>query len=1070
MDITSIGIAVDSTAVKSASADLDKFVAAGARAEKGLEDLAAANKKSADASEDFAKSVKQAQAAANETSAFSQETAKNLQREITLLQQKAEVSSLSANEARIYTLAQKGASESQVVAATAALKTLEVSKAQKDTASSAQQANKAITDQIGKLEMQAATLGATARQTELYKLAMQGATKEQLASANSSLKQVEAHQKLEGAYRTLKVGIAAVAAATAAAAVAGYAAVNNLASQVAHYKDLSDATGETAVNIAKLSPAIAASGKSADDVANFMVRLTRTFEKTDDESSAAARGLKAIGISLNEFKAKEPVEQLKLLAEQLDKFADGKGKTAVLETITKGGSQFLGFLQDVIATQEKQGKLTQDQIVLADAYGKAQRIAKNELSEFLQVMAVESLPAITSFIKAIKDVVKEIGGIDETSKGLSTNGAMRTFAAESAIFLGQVIDNALTTAKAIYAISGSFSTVLEDLRVGTVIANSLQNGSVFTKSGRDLIGAVIDERNKTLEGANKRWETLLNRDSEAAEKAVKRQLAALNDSRIGALRLNATDDPRSLVKKKTVDTSGLPSAPKAGRGASSPVQDERKAQLALDIEEIRKSYEVLKDVYSNGEKILEASHSANLIAESDYYAKKKEFLTLNEQAQIAGLEHELSRLQQEKVSGKDRLEVLKKITDVEFKLLKARQDAATSQTTLAIQTVAANKKIEDSYKAAQVAVQDYLDSVKRQNSRTLGGIGKGEAFRADQSALGGLQDKFIAKKAELDAKLAADPVNFEKEYLRYLELAKKTYEEEVKAYVETRDQILNAQGNWVNGATEALQNYADQSKNVAEMIKGVFTDSFNSLTDQLTNFVTKGKFDLKSLQDTILNGITKSIIQSQITGPLASALQSGIKSETGAGGMLGSFLSNIFGGGVGAPGDASKLTGNAGLASSSMYATSAITSMAAAASAAAVALGGQSGGGGGGGLFEKLFSGLFGGGSSGGGGFGTGADFGNMDFGGFFADGGNVRANTINRVNERGPELLNISGSQYLMMGSQGGSVTSHEQAFGGGMTVHNNFTIGGNVDRRTQNQIAESAGRGVRMAQSRNG
>ena len=252
---------------------------------------------------------------------------------------------------------------------------------------------------------------------------------------------------------------------------------------------------------------------------------------------------------------------------------------------------------------------------------------------------------------------------------------------------------------------------------------------------------------------------------------------------------------------------------------------------------------------------------------------------------------------------------------------------AQRDSTLAIQTVAANKKIEDSYKAAQVAVQDYLDTVKRQNSRALGGIGKGEAFRADQAALGGLQDKFLSKKAELDAKLAADPVNFEKEYLRYLELAKNTYDEEVKAYVDTRDQILNAQGNWVNGATEALQNYADQSKNVAEMIKSVFTDSFNSLTDQLTSFVTKGKFDLKSLQDTILNGITKSIIQSQITGPLASALQSGIKSESGAGGALGSLLSSIFGGGIGGTGDATKLTGNAGLAASSTSATAAISSI-----------------------------------------------------------------------------------------------------------------------------------------------
>jgi len=42
----------------------------------------------------------------------------------------------------------------------------------------------------------------------------------------------------------------------------------------------------------------------------------------------------------------------------------------------------------------------------------------------------------------------------------------------------------------------------------------------------------------------------------------------------------------------------------------------------------------------------------------------------------------------------------------------------------------------------------------------------------------------------------------------------------------------------------------------------------------------------------------------------------------------------------------------------------------------------------------------------GGGGFGTGANFGNMDLGGFFADGGNPPVNQVSVVGERGPELF----------------------------------------------------------------
>jgi hypothetical protein len=43
------------------------------------------------------------------------------------------------------------------------------------------------------------------------------------------------------------------------------------------------------------------------------------------------------------------------------------------------------------------------------------------------------------------------------------------------------------------------------------------------------------------------------------------------------------------------------------------------------------------------------------------------------------------------------------------------------------------------------------------------------------------------------------------------------------------------------------------------------------------------------------------------------------------------------------------------------------------------------------------------------------------------------------RVNEKGPELLEVAGKQYLMMGSQGGMVDPHAAA-GQGKTV--NITV----------------------------
>lgn len=60
------------------------------------------------------------------------------------------------------------------------------------------------------------------------------------------------------------------------------------------------------------------------------------------------------------------------------------------------------------------------------------------------------------------------------------------------------------------------------------------------------------------------------------------------------------------------------------------------------------------------------------------------------------------------------------------------------------------------------------------------------------------------------------------------------------------------------------------------------------------------------------------------------------------------------------------------------------------------------GAGGGGDLFGSIFTG----GIAGGSGFGTGSAFGNLDLGGFFADGGNPPVGKMSVVGERGPELF----------------------------------------------------------------
>lgn len=84
---------------------------------------------------------------------------------------------------------------------------------------------------------------------------------------------------------------------------------------------------------------------------------------------------------------------------------------------------------------------------------------------------------------------------------------------------------------------------------------------------------------------------------------------------------------------------------------------------------------------------------------------------------------------------------------------------------------------------------------------------------------------------------------------------------------------------------------------------------------------------------------------------------------------------------------------------------------------------GSTSGGSGGGWISSLFGSLFGAGGSGGSSAG-GSDF-MSAFGGSYAIGGYARPGGIYEVNERQPELLSMKGKTFLMMGADGGMVSS---------------------------------------------
>lgn len=86
------------------------------------------------------------------------------------------------------------------------------------------------------------------------------------------------------------------------------------------------------------------------------------------------------------------------------------------------------------------------------------------------------------------------------------------------------------------------------------------------------------------------------------------------------------------------------------------------------------------------------------------------------------------------------------------------------------------------------------------------------------------------------------------------------------------EDLLVLSRQWVDGAVVALAQYADAAKDAAKNFHEVFTNTFKSLEDQLTEFFTTLKLNFKSLIDSIRADLTRVFVRQQITGPLASWL------------------------------------------------------------------------------------------------------------------------------------------------------------------------------------------------------
>ena len=202
------------------------------------------------------------------------------------------------------------------------------------------------------------------------------------------------------------------------------------------------------------------------------------------------------------------------------------------------------------------------------------------------------------------------------------------------------------------------------------------------------------------------------------------------------------------------------------------------------------------------------------------------------------------------------------------------------------------------------------------------------------------------------------------------------------------------------GWRKAFNDYADSATNAAAIATRVFDKFTSGLEDAIVDFVKTGKFEWKKF----VNDMAEELLRAQIKQTIASFGQAfglGSLFGGGAGPAAGStpnnplYVIDISGGGTGGGigsvfGSQAKIPQQTG--GGSIFGTIGNVFGGVVDTAKSVF----------GGISDAVSS-IFGGSS---GGFGTGDLFGNMDFGGFFAQGGTIPRGKYGIVGESGPEMV----------------------------------------------------------------
>ena len=686
--------------------------------------------------------------------------------------------------------------------------------------------------------------------------------------------------------------VSSIARTTFAVAIGAtsVAALRDFVSQTieaaAALQGLSEQTGASAAALSGFAPVATISGTAMEAIGGNLAKLSKGLAGVDDETAGATKALQFLGIRAKEASGtlRDPAEVMNDVALKLAEFEDGAGKTAIaMELFGKSGATMLPFLKDLAENQDLNIRLTAKQIEEADNASKAMGRMRAESNFVAQTLVTAAIPSMSVLTQELKRVFLGTDNAVEGIQRMRAEGTLTNWAEKTAYAIAVVIDALRGIGHTIKSVIGSFSAVWADIELaGTFLAGG-KGLNPFSDENRSRLQAALEKRNAIVAQSNQNYVELWDMPL-LADAVTKR----FDEIRKGSEASNAAIQAAAPRKQLNYSTATGAVSANAMAGIDSEI---KRLQGQVDVESaILKDRQRIIDLYeSQGYLSFKDASEARLAAQEDFTEKLRALSADEETILRRGLET-VAKTTQDKLKLQDRL--------AEITLKRQRLEREAQQSNLERQIRLPGESMKDLQEQAARGLGE-LRAVEEQikTLRETGAISELKSLQQLATARqeSGLQLSALARQARELAEAAPGNEKLA-DALRKIEEAARQAADGASHLTLRVKELSDPEAGFAKG----LRSVAEEAEQVGKQMESATTRAFNGMTDALAQFVMTGKFDFKSLADSIISDLIRIQIQRIITLPLASAVSGLFASPAPAASTSGSVSVAHTGGVIGA--------------------------------------------------------------------------------------------------------------------------------------------------------------------------